>query len=162
MASRLTKLNVSVAASAVICVLALPQAATAQANTVSIDSVLPIPYTLTPFAQPAKIGALSEAVQIAQSGSRSSRQFTSPIFLHLSLFFFRLTLSLQHQPCRSTVVVAEVSYRSRRRRLSALDRMLGTRRRASFYLASASTAPGAYRRRRSYASTPVGKAANCF
>ena len=38
MASRLTKLKVFVAASAVICVFALPQAGTAQANTVSTSS----------------------------------------------------------------------------------------------------------------------------
>ena len=52
MGSRFGKLRIIVAASAVLCAFALPQAGTAQASTVTIGSVLPLPYTLTPFGQP--------------------------------------------------------------------------------------------------------------
>jgi hypothetical protein len=52
MGSRLGRLKIFVAASAVMCVFALPQAGAAQASTVTIGSVLPLPYTLTPFGQP--------------------------------------------------------------------------------------------------------------
>src|SRR5829696_8571312 len=52
MGSRMGKLRIVVAASAVICAFALPQAGPAQASTVTIGSVLPLPYTLTPFGQP--------------------------------------------------------------------------------------------------------------
>src|SRR5215213_11610963 len=39
------------AATAAICACALPQVGTAQASTVTIGSVLPLSYTLTPFGQ---------------------------------------------------------------------------------------------------------------
>jgi len=44
--------RVALAASAAVCACALPQAGAAQASTVTIGSVLPTTYTLTPFGQP--------------------------------------------------------------------------------------------------------------
>ena len=71
MGSRLGKLKVLVAASAVICVFALPQAGAAQASTVTIGSVLPLPYTLTPFGQPQTLFNTT----LPESGAR----LTSPV-----------------------------------------------------------------------------------